>query len=175
MFVCCECCVLSGRGLCDELIMRPEKSYRLWCVVVCDLEASRMRRPWPALGRSATREKKCTVLLALTCFLACKTFAWEGVPRDTKNYFRGFAMEKKKFWGRTLLWTFMREVPSSNLKRVIRYYWRIYLAFLSVCRWMPRWDLGLSTTASLEVVSNSLNVVIYDVFVNCNWVDARWQ
>ena len=54
MFVCCECCVLSGRGLCDELITRPEESYRLWCVVVCDLETSRMRRPWPALGRSAT-------------------------------------------------------------------------------------------------------------------------
>jgi len=54
MFVCCECCVLSGRGLCDELITRPEKSYRLWCVVVCDQETSRMRRPWPALGRSAT-------------------------------------------------------------------------------------------------------------------------
>jgi hypothetical protein len=30
MFVCCECCVLSGRGLCDELITRPEESYRLW-------------------------------------------------------------------------------------------------------------------------------------------------
>ena len=54
MFVCCKCCVLSGRGLCDELITRPEESYRLWCVVVCDLETSRMRRPWPALGRSAT-------------------------------------------------------------------------------------------------------------------------
>jgi len=26
--------VLSGRGLCDELITRPEESYRLWCVVV---------------------------------------------------------------------------------------------------------------------------------------------
>jgi len=38
MDVCCECCVLSGRGLCDELITRPEESYRLWCVVVCDLE-----------------------------------------------------------------------------------------------------------------------------------------
>ena len=38
MFVCCECCVLSGRGLCDELITRPEESYRLWYVVVCDLE-----------------------------------------------------------------------------------------------------------------------------------------
>ena len=29
MFVCCECCVLSGRGLCDELITSPEESYRL--------------------------------------------------------------------------------------------------------------------------------------------------
>jgi len=34
----CECCVFSGRGLCDELITRPEESYRLWCVNVCDLE-----------------------------------------------------------------------------------------------------------------------------------------
>jgi len=32
MSVCCECCVLSGRGLGDELITRPEKSYRVWCV-----------------------------------------------------------------------------------------------------------------------------------------------
>ena len=30
--------MLSGRGLCDGLITRPEESYRLWCVVVCDLE-----------------------------------------------------------------------------------------------------------------------------------------
>jgi len=32
MFVCCDCCVVSGRGLCDELITRPEESYRVWCV-----------------------------------------------------------------------------------------------------------------------------------------------
>jgi len=38
--VCRECCVLSRRGLCDELIARPEESYRLWCVVECDLEIS---------------------------------------------------------------------------------------------------------------------------------------
>ena len=38
MDVCCKCCVLSGRGLCDEAITRPEESYRLWRVVVCDLE-----------------------------------------------------------------------------------------------------------------------------------------
>jgi len=38
--------VLSGRGLCDELITRPEESYRLRCVVVCDLETSRMGAPY---------------------------------------------------------------------------------------------------------------------------------
>jgi hypothetical protein len=27
MDVCSVCCVLSGRGLCDELITRPEESY----------------------------------------------------------------------------------------------------------------------------------------------------
>ena len=57
MDVYCVCCVLSGRGLCDELISRPEESYRLWCVVVCDIETSLMRRPWPALGRSANKKE----------------------------------------------------------------------------------------------------------------------
>jgi len=37
---------LSGRGLCDELITRPEESYWLWCVVVCDLETSRTGAPY---------------------------------------------------------------------------------------------------------------------------------
>ena len=46
MFVYCECRVLSGRGLCDELITRPEESYRLCCVVVCDLETSRIGGPY---------------------------------------------------------------------------------------------------------------------------------
>ena len=45
MSVSCECCMLSGRGLCVGLITRPEKSYRVWfvwlyiyiyiCVCVC--------------------------------------------------------------------------------------------------------------------------------------------
>ena len=50
MFVCCECCVLSGRGLCDGLIPRPEESYRLWRVIVCDQETSKTRRLKPATG-----------------------------------------------------------------------------------------------------------------------------
>jgi hypothetical protein len=33
MDVClCECCVLSGRDLCDGLITGPEGSYRVWRV-----------------------------------------------------------------------------------------------------------------------------------------------
>jgi hypothetical protein len=36
MDACCVLCVLSGRGFCDELINRPEESYGLWCLVVCD-------------------------------------------------------------------------------------------------------------------------------------------
>jgi hypothetical protein len=38
--------VVSGRSLCDELITRPEDSYRLCCVVVCDLETLRMGAPY---------------------------------------------------------------------------------------------------------------------------------
>jgi hypothetical protein len=36
MSVGCACCVLSGRGLCVELITRPEESYRERCVSECD-------------------------------------------------------------------------------------------------------------------------------------------
>jgi len=62
MSVCCECCVLSGRGLCEELITRPEESYRLWCVVMCDLETSWMKRPWPT-GGCCGKNKHTTILL----------------------------------------------------------------------------------------------------------------
>ena len=56
IFVCCECRVLSGRGLCDELITRPEESYRLRCVVMCDLETSRIGAPY-IYGISSLRVK----------------------------------------------------------------------------------------------------------------------
>jgi hypothetical protein len=58
MDVCFECCVLSGRGLCVELITRPGESYRVWCVTVCDLETSWMRKPWPTGGcRSKSKQR----------------------------------------------------------------------------------------------------------------------
>ena len=57
MSVSCECCVSSVIGLCDGSITRPEESYRVWCVWVCDREASTVRRTWPARGYGAMKEK----------------------------------------------------------------------------------------------------------------------
>jgi len=42
--------VLSGRGVCDGLIIRSEDSYRLWRVAVCDQETSYARRLKPDRG-----------------------------------------------------------------------------------------------------------------------------
>jgi hypothetical protein len=77
MFVSCECYVLSGRSLCDGLLTLPEESCQLWCVVVCDLETSRMRRPWIALGRSATEKSlinRFFLSVNLTHLLQCKGY-----------------------------------------------------------------------------------------------------
>jgi hypothetical protein len=55
MSVSCDCCVLSGRGLCDLPIPLPEEIYRVWQCDAweCDREASIiMWRPW-SLGAFA--------------------------------------------------------------------------------------------------------------------------
>jgi hypothetical protein len=58
MSVSCECCVMSGRDLCDELVPRPEESYRLWCVPnVCDHETS-TKRGGPGPYRAVEPYKK---------------------------------------------------------------------------------------------------------------------
>jgi hypothetical protein len=74
MFVFCECCVLSGRDLCDGLITRPEEFYRLCRVVVSDQETSKTRRLKPATGlwkiqpqwvvtsgKQTTNKQDCTI------------------------------------------------------------------------------------------------------------------
>jgi len=64
MSVCCECCVLSGRGLCKELITRPEESYRLWCLV-CDIEKITLMNEdegQDPLGGYRTKRKKNVVI-----------------------------------------------------------------------------------------------------------------
>ena len=61
MSVCCNCCVWSGRFLCGELTTHPEEPYRLWCVVVCDIETCSMR--------SQT---------SISCDWTCETPCWRG-------------------------------------------------------------------------------------------------
>jgi hypothetical protein len=81
MSFCCDCCVLPGRGLCDELITRPEESYILWCVVVCGLETSWIRRLWPTGGCRAKNKQTNSMLLIviLCCFLTIFHTAWTAV------------------------------------------------------------------------------------------------
>jgi hypothetical protein len=57
MFVSCQCYVLSDRGLCDGMITRPEDSYRLWRVVVCNLEKARDLGDLGPLEHSCAKNK----------------------------------------------------------------------------------------------------------------------
>jgi len=65
MFVCCECCVLSGRCLCDEPITGSEESYRLWCVVVCDLENLKKEETMTRVGSQRHSKKKGHFIILL--------------------------------------------------------------------------------------------------------------
>jgi len=97
MNVFVECCLLSGSGLCDGLITRPEESYRLWCVVLCDLETSWMRRPLPALGRSATGRKRCNYW----CLYACvDRTGWTVLNYKPGRLFRLYFVKKEVIFGR---------------------------------------------------------------------------
>jgi len=50
--VCCQVEVS------DELITRPEESYRLWCVVVCDLENLNNEEAVTRVGSQRHKKKK---------------------------------------------------------------------------------------------------------------------
>jgi hypothetical protein len=55
MSVSCECCVLSGRGLCDELVPRPtERGVSKKCVIV---KPQKMRWHRPPRGCRAIGKK----------------------------------------------------------------------------------------------------------------------
>jgi hypothetical protein len=56
MFICCEWCVLSGRGFCDNPITGPEENSDCG-VSECDLETSWMRGPWPTGGLCAKNKR----------------------------------------------------------------------------------------------------------------------
>jgi hypothetical protein len=55
--------VLSVRGLCDELITRPEESYRL-CFVVCNLENLKNEEAMTRVG-SQRHSKNIIVIIII--------------------------------------------------------------------------------------------------------------
>ena len=94
MFVCCDCCVLSGRGLCDELITLPEESYLLRGVVVCDIESSWMRWPWPTVGcrvknKQTNKQTNCLYENVLRSLLRT-------LPRYTNSEFVKRSRQRRK-------------------------------------------------------------------------------
>jgi len=56
---------VSGRGLCDKLITRPEESYRMWCVVVCDLGNLKNEEAMTRVGSQRHRKRKILVVFWL--------------------------------------------------------------------------------------------------------------
>jgi hypothetical protein len=59
MNVSCECCVLSGRGLCVGLVTRLEESYRAWCVWVWSWSFENWDGLGPPRGCRAIEKKNC--------------------------------------------------------------------------------------------------------------------
>jgi hypothetical protein len=75
------------------MISHLEESYRMWCVAECDQETSRMRRPWPALGRSATAKnlrrkiKKYIYKIKNTWYSAQLEPVIKGAEHNKKTHF----------------------------------------------------------------------------------------
>ena len=79
MFVCCDCCVLfflvCDPVNCDELITCPEESYRLWCVVVCDLENLKNEEAMTRVGSQGNRKKNIYIYMCVcVCVCVCVCF-----------------------------------------------------------------------------------------------------
>ena len=132
MFVCCECCVLSGRGFCDELITHPEESYWLWCVVVCDQEPWWMRRSWPAPQGIGNVTEFLQICLGIKAFITIKScvFCFKNKlrsgnlrPKSASNLvmcFREFAVK----WG---------TLKAASVNNETRWFYRVIKK--SVCTW----------------------------------------
>jgi hypothetical protein len=77
MDVClfCVCCVLSGRGLCDELITLLEESYRLWRVAVCDQENSCYEEAIARVGLQSQKKNRTEARVLVNMYVAvlCST------------------------------------------------------------------------------------------------------
>jgi len=115
----------SYRGFSDALIPRPEESYRLWCVVVCDLETSRMMWPWPALGRSATGEKKSPWVRS--CKHGYYVSSWATIRFSGRTLLHGVCCEKCTLLILPFVWRMDDHTVFQELIFILYIYLSIYL------------------------------------------------
>ena len=87
MSVSCECCVLSGRGLCNELITRPEESLELGCLrcVLCSQGLGGCQVTW----QCPTCNIKTVLFTLQDCVKRYKIvfnlYCWSQGPHNTIN------------------------------------------------------------------------------------------
>jgi hypothetical protein len=118
MLVFCECCVLSGRSLCDGLITRPEESYRLWRVVVCDQETSKneeakarsraveMQAKWVVTPGTQTNSINRLVIVTETDCVYCAVRAF-------------FTLDNRTFLLKCYLGNFVLNAVTRNINRLV--------------------------------------------------------
>jgi len=100
------CYMLKGRGLCDELITRAEEYCRVWCVVVCDLETSRIRRHWTALGWNATGKNRLrNILRKVMSSIVCNLEGHKILQDNREEFLTDFTkLICWTFWNMFYIW-----------------------------------------------------------------------
>ena len=85
-------------------ITRPEESYRVWCVDVCDIDTSIMKSSWPTGGLLSQKETKQTFL----------TKATDGGERSSSRpgRFTPVRIKLQARWAQQLVWTILQKIKS---------------------------------------------------------------
>jgi len=108
MFVSCEFCALSGRGLCVGLIPRPEESYSTWCVQWVWSRGPVKAGHDPESGRNSAGKKLSPLILdssfILQHYINLKLYAvlcvvgWEVKQKWISNNFEGSEVRLSLRW-----------------------------------------------------------------------------
>ena len=126
MSVCCECCVLSGRGLFDGPITRPEESYRVSCVSMSVIDE-------PHRAMRKIKMKLNSILVDRYTF---GTFYWSKTYIITKSL-SGFRVDTRpqKDGGQTRLPHYVFSFHFMNNDKITSIF---FLFFVIAVKWMMK-------------------------------------
>ena len=110
MFVSCECCVLSGRGLCVGLVTRPESdrvrvracARVCVCVCVCVIATPRQRGGSGPLGTVVPRKKNGLIKLPQYFMCSSESIYFYDLQCTYKDIYTGMVRSLLKFKTRKL-------------------------------------------------------------------------